>query len=56
MILSEVSFFFNGKIYTLLNISIDESQSTCMYQLRVGRGPPNFSLGLALVEFVKNTW
>ena len=36
-----------------LNISIDGSGPTCMYQLRVSRGPHNFGLGLALVELVK---
>ena len=29
---------FYGKIYTSLNISIDGSRPTCMYQLRVSRG------------------
>ena len=41
---------------TELNISVDESESTYMYQLRVSRGPHNFSLGLELVELVKNIW
>jgi hypothetical protein len=38
------------------HLSIDGLQPTCMYQLRVKRGPQDFSLGLALVELVKNTW
>ena len=47
---------FYGKIYTSLYISIGGSQPTCMYQLRVNRGPHNFSLGLVLVELVQNAW
>ena len=47
--------FFHGKVYNSLNISIDGSQPTCMYQLRVSRGPHAFCLGLTLVELV-NTY
>ena len=49
-------FFVYCNIYVSLNISIDWSKPTCMYRLRVSRGPHNFSLGLALVELVKKTW
>ena len=55
-LLKSGAIFDYGKIYISLNISIDGSQPTCMYQLRVSRGPHNFCLGLALVELVKNTW
>ena len=34
---------------------MDGSQPTSMYRSRVSRGPNFFSLGLALVELVKNT-
>ena len=37
-------------------ISIDGSQPTYIYQLRVSRGPHHFCLGLALVALVKNMW
>ena len=50
------AIFFYGEIYISLNISIDGLQPTCRYQLRVNRGPHDFSLGLALVELVLNTW
>ena len=48
--LLKLGLFFYGKIYNLLNISIDGLQATCRYQLKVSRGPQNFSLELAFVE------
>ena len=53
--LQKWAIFYNGKIYTSLNISIDGLQSTCIYQLKVTRGLCNFCLGLTLVELGKNT-
>ena len=50
------TIFFYGNIYTSLNISNDGLQPACRYQLRVTRGPHNFSLGLALVELVLKAW
>ena len=41
-----------GENHVSLNICIDGLQPTCKYQLRVKRGPRDFSLGLALVELV----
>ena len=40
--------------FFLLDISIDGLQPTCRYQVRVSRGPHNFSLGHSLVELVLN--
>ena len=51
--------FLCGEIYISLNIDIDGLHPTFMYHLGVKRGPHHFSLGLALVELVKNaclTW
>ena len=55
-LLENVAIFVDGKIYISLNIGMDGSQPTCIYQLRVSSGPHIFCLGLALVELVKNTW
>ena len=46
----DISFY--GENHISLNICIDGLQPTCKYQLRVKRGPQDFSLGLALVELV----
>ena len=51
-LLKNVPVFFYGKIQTTINIGIDGLQPTCMYQLRVSRGPHNTILGHALVELV----
>ena len=52
MTLKKWSTFFKGDSFTSLNISIDGLQLSFMYQLRVKRGPQDFSLGLPLVELV----
>ena len=44
--------FLYGEIYIPLNISIDSIQPTCMYHLRVSRGPHDLCLGISLVELV----
>ena len=54
---SEEWLLKNGAIFVLgwdilPNISIDRLQPTCMYELRVKKGPRDFSLGLAIVELV----
>ena len=49
-LLKNGTIFVYDKSYTSLNISIDGLQPICRYQLRVSRGPHNFSLGHALVE------
>ena len=55
-LLKNWAIFVRSKMDISLNISIDCSQSTCMYQFTAGRGHHDFGLGLALVELVKNTW
>ena len=52
MTAKNVPVFFYSKVQTTINISIDGLQPTCMYQLRVGRGPHTTILGHALVELV----
>ena len=46
------TIFFYGKIQASLKISIDGLQPTYPYQLRVSRGPHNFSIGHSLVELI----
>ena len=50
LLLKNVPVFFYGKIQTTINISIDELQPTCIYQLMVCRRPHTTILGHALVE------
>ena len=51
-LLKNGAIFFYGESYISLNISIDCLQPNCIYQLRVGRGPHDFCLWLAIVELV----